>query len=69
VVVDPPGQATRVMAWGAPLPAVLMAAALLGAILGAVGAVLRAVFLDPVRDRPDGTGPRLSAASEHQGEG
>jgi capsular polysaccharide biosynthesis protein len=62
VVVDPPGQATRVIAWGAPLPAVLMAAALLGALLGAAGAVLRSVFHDTVRDRPDGPGPRVSAA-------
>jgi capsular polysaccharide biosynthesis protein len=62
VVVDPPGQATRVIAWGAPLPAVLIAAALLGALLGAAGAVLRSVFHDTVRDRPDGPGPRVSAA-------
>lgn len=41
VVVDPPTPATRVLAAGLPVAPVLGATALLGAILGAVGAVVR----------------------------
>jgi capsular polysaccharide biosynthesis protein len=53
VVVDPPGEPTRVIAWGAPLPVVLVGAALMGLILGATAAVLRSVFDSSVPDRPD----------------
>lgn len=50
IVVDPPQSATRVVAWGAPVPAVLFGAALAGLVLGALGAVLRSIF-DPARLR------------------
>lgn len=50
VVVDPPGQASRIIAWGAPLAVVLLGAALLGVILGATAAVLRSVFDGSARD-------------------
>jgi capsular polysaccharide biosynthesis protein len=42
VVVDPPGSAHRVVAWGLPVVKVLIGVVLLGALLGALGAVLRA---------------------------
>jgi hypothetical protein len=42
VVVDPPGPAHRVVAWGLPVVKVLVGVVLLGALLGALGAVLRA---------------------------
>lgn len=44
VVVDPPGPATRAVAWGVPVPLVLLGAALIGLAVGATVAVLRAVF-------------------------
>jgi capsular polysaccharide biosynthesis protein len=44
VVVDPPGPPVRVVAWGAPIPAVLLGAALIGLVLGSAGAVLRSIF-------------------------
>ena len=44
VVVDPPGPPTRVIAWGAPIPVVLLGAALIGLVLGATAAVLRSIF-------------------------
>jgi capsular polysaccharide biosynthesis protein len=53
VVVDPPGQPTRVIAWGAPVPLVLLGAALIGLVLGATSAVLRSTFDGSARDRPD----------------
>ncbi len=52
VVVDPPGRPVRVVAWGASIPIVLLCAALIGLVLGATGAVLRAIFERPVPD-PD----------------
>ncbi|HYN34602.1 MAG TPA: hypothetical protein VES40_18410 [Ilumatobacteraceae bacterium] len=51
VVVDPPGRASRVIAWGAPLSVVLLGAGLLGMILGATAAVLRSVFEGSARDQ------------------
>jgi capsular polysaccharide biosynthesis protein len=53
VVVDPPGRPTRVIAWGAPIPFVLLGVALIGLVLGATGAVLRSAFDRSSRDRPD----------------
>jgi capsular polysaccharide biosynthesis protein len=44
VVVDPPGRAVRVMAWGASVPVVLLGAALIGMVLGATVAVLHSIF-------------------------
>jgi capsular polysaccharide biosynthesis protein len=48
VVVDPPTQPVRILAWGVPIALVLLGAALLGLILGAVGAVLRSLKEHPV---------------------
>ncbi len=53
VVVDRPRQPTHVIAWGAPVPVVLLGAALLGLFLGATAAVLRSLFESSARDRPD----------------
>jgi capsular polysaccharide biosynthesis protein len=53
VVVDPPGRPTRVIAWGVPIPVVLLGAALIGLILGATAAVLRSIFERSTRERPD----------------
>jgi capsular polysaccharide biosynthesis protein len=44
VVVDPPGTGNRVIAWGTPIPIVLVGAALLGFVVGAAAAVIRSVF-------------------------
>jgi capsular polysaccharide biosynthesis protein len=55
VAVDPPGEAVRVVAWGAPVLAVLGAAALMGLVLGALGAVLRSTFGRSAADRIDVT--------------
>jgi capsular polysaccharide biosynthesis protein len=41
VVVDPPGRPVRVVAWGAPIPVILLGATLFGLVLGSLGAVLR----------------------------
>ena len=43
VVVDPPSRATRVMAWGAPLYPFVLGPVFLGAFLGALAAVIRAL--------------------------
>jgi capsular polysaccharide biosynthesis protein len=43
VVVDPPGPGVRVIAWGAPVPVLLLGAALVGFLLGASAAVVRSV--------------------------
>jgi uncharacterized protein involved in exopolysaccharide biosynthesis len=48
VVVDKPGDARRVVAWGAPLYLVVIGALLAGAVLGAGAAVLREIFAEPV---------------------
>ncbi|MCX5041697.1 hypothetical protein OG921_00645 [Aldersonia sp. NBC_00410] len=53
VTVDPPSRSTRTLAWGLPVPAALLAAALIGALLGAGVATLRSVFDRTVRDRAD----------------
>ena len=60
VVVDKPGQPTRVIAWGAPVPVVLLGAALIGLVLGATAAVLRSIFEGWGRDRPDA--PEITGA-------
>ncbi|MDH6196216.1 capsular polysaccharide biosynthesis protein [Mycobacterium frederiksbergense] len=44
VIVDPPGQPTRLIAWGAPVPAVLLGAALIGLVSGATAAVVRSAL-------------------------
>lgn len=44
VVVDTPTEPRRVVIWGAPLPLVVIAALLMGAVLGAGGAVLREIL-------------------------
>jgi len=75
VVVDPPGRPTRLIAWGLPLPVVLIGAALMGLILGATAAVLRSVFDSSAPDRPgdhrsgDARDRRSDLASENQREG
>jgi capsular polysaccharide biosynthesis protein len=51
VVVDPPSQPARVVAWGLPIPLVLLGAALIGLILGATAAVLRSIFDGSARGR------------------
>lgn len=43
VVVDPPGAAARVTAWGAPLPLVLLGAVLLGLLAASLTAVIAAM--------------------------
>jgi capsular polysaccharide biosynthesis protein len=48
VVVDPPGRPVRIVAWGAPIPLVLVGAALIGLVLGSLGAVLRSITEGPV---------------------
>jgi capsular polysaccharide biosynthesis protein len=53
VVVDPPSAPVRVVAWGAPVLPVLGAAALIGLVLGALGAVLRSTFGRSAGDRID----------------
>lgn len=55
VVVNPPGEPKRVLPWGIPVVPVLLAVALLGGVLGAVGAVLRSLFADEVADETDQT--------------
>jgi capsular polysaccharide biosynthesis protein len=60
VVVDPPGQPTRVNAWGTPVSIALLAAALLGLVLGATAAVLRHIFHGSPHDQPDA--PEFSEA-------
>jgi capsular polysaccharide biosynthesis protein len=52
VVVDPPSQPQRIVAWGVPIALVLLGAALIGLVLGAVGAVLRSLKEQPLSD-PD----------------
>ena len=44
VVVDPPSQGVREVAWGLPIMLVLLGAALIGVVLGATAAVLRSIF-------------------------
>ena len=67
VVVDKPGQPNRVIAWGAPVPVVLLGAALIGLILGATAAVLRSILESSARDRPDAleiTAAEMPASAE-----
>lgn len=53
VVVTPPTAPVRVMAWGVPVPIVLLGAALVGLVLGAAAAVLRSIFEHPpILDSP-----------------
>ncbi|ULN34671.1 YveK family protein [Mycolicibacterium smegmatis] len=44
VVVDPPGRPTRMVAWGIPLPLVLIGSAVVGLVVGATAAVIRSTF-------------------------
>jgi capsular polysaccharide biosynthesis protein len=54
VVVDPPSQPVRILAWGVPIWIVLPGGTLLGLVLGAVGAVLRSLTEHPLSDQdPD----------------
>ncbi|SEL12413.1 hypothetical protein [Rhodococcus maanshanensis] len=53
VVVDAPGPPSRARFWGVPTLVVLSAALLIGAVLGAAGAVVRSMFDRAVRDPRD----------------
>jgi capsular polysaccharide biosynthesis protein len=53
VIVDPPSQPARVVAWGMPIPVVLLGAALIGLVLGAIAAVLRSIFEGSARGRAE----------------
>ena len=44
VVIDPPSRPMRVVAWGAPIFVVLIGALVMGAFLGALGAVVRSLL-------------------------
>jgi hypothetical protein len=44
VVVDPPDRALRIVVWEAPLDRALLGVIVLGAVLGALAAVLREIF-------------------------
>jgi hypothetical protein len=39
------------VAWGAPIPVVLLCATLIGLVLGSLGAVLRSIIKRPVHDQ------------------
>jgi capsular polysaccharide biosynthesis protein len=67
VVVDPPSQPVRVVAWGVPIPLVLLGTALIGLVLGAMAAVLRSIFDGSAGDRlaaSELTGAEMVATSE-----
>jgi len=51
VIVDPPSQPVRIVAWGVPVWLILLGTALIGLVLGATGAVLRSLKEYPVDDR------------------
>jgi capsular polysaccharide biosynthesis protein len=51
VVVDPPSQPVRILAWGVPIALVLLGAAVIGLVLGAAGAVLRSLKKHLVGDQ------------------
>ena len=51
VVVDPPGRPARIVAWGAPIPVVLLGATLIGLVFGSLAAVLRSIIKPPVHGR------------------
>jgi capsular polysaccharide biosynthesis protein len=51
VVVDPPGRPVRIVAWGAPIPVVLLGATLIGLVVGSLGAVLRSIIKCPANDQ------------------
>jgi len=53
VVVDPPSQPVRIVAWGVPIAAVLLGATLIGLLLGALGAVLRSLREQPSKEEPN----------------
>lgn len=53
VVIDPPADAVRIVAWGAPLYRVLIGAVLIGTALGALGAVIRAMTERPAASLPE----------------
>ena len=52
VQVNPPGPPVREVAWGVPIPVVLLFAALIGLTLGVAGAVIRWIFRDDIHPRP-----------------
>lgn len=62
ITVDPPGAPARVVAFGAPVPLVLLVAALAGLVLSALAAVLRSVFEPPLPDSADI--PQLLASAD-----
>jgi capsular polysaccharide biosynthesis protein len=69
VVVDPPGRATRIVASGLPLWAVLLGAGLIGLLAGTTAAVLRAISENRVCERPTSThitasGPPMAASED-----
>ncbi len=51
IVVDPPTGGAREIAWGLPIPLVLVGVTLIGLVLGATAAVLRTTFDTSTRDR------------------
>lgn len=63
VVVDPPGEPARILAWGAPLYLVVLGAVLVGLVLGALGAVVRSVLAAPA-EKHDGATEEPDEARE-----
>jgi capsular polysaccharide biosynthesis protein len=55
VVVDPPGRPVRVVAWGAPIPLVLLGATLIGMVLGSLTAVVASMIKPPAHDQDEAT--------------
>jgi capsular polysaccharide biosynthesis protein len=68
VVVDPPRPATRVVAFGTPIPWTLLGMALLGAFAGAIVAVIRAIFR-PSRRRQSAGGAGEAPGAGDSGSG
>jgi capsular polysaccharide biosynthesis protein len=66
VVVDPPGRPARIVAWGVPISVVLLAAILIGAVLGSLAAVLRSIIQTSVLQARIRTaqGPRANEGDE-----
>jgi capsular polysaccharide biosynthesis protein len=64
VVVDPPGRPVRIVAWGAPIPAVLLGATLIGLALGSLGAVLRSIIKPTAHDHNEATPAAEPLASD-----
>jgi capsular polysaccharide biosynthesis protein len=53
VVVDSPGRPVRTVAWGTPLPLVLLGSAVIGLFLGALAAVVRSMIKHPANDQDE----------------